>query len=94
MGMLQGEILAGPESATDSPTAVIALESAAPPSAIGRRRAEIADLARRVWVGAVLKRPVLFWVMANEFDPAWLPTTLTSAWFSLALITLVMLCTG
>ena len=59
------------------------------------RRAEIADLARRVTVGAVLTAPVLFGVMARDFfHPAWLPVILTSAWFALALITPVMLYTG
>ena len=59
------------------------------------RRAEIADLARRVSVGAVLTAPVLFGVMARDFfHPAWLPGILTNAWFALALITPVMLYTG
>ncbi|QUW85532.1 heavy metal translocating P-type ATPase (plasmid) [Streptomyces mirabilis] len=59
------------------------------------RRAEIADLARRVWVGAVLTAPVLFGVMAEDFfHPGWLPGILTNAWFSLALIAPVMLYTG
>jgi Cu+-exporting ATPase len=59
------------------------------------RRSEIADLARRVWVGAVLTAPVLFGVMAGEFfHPAWLPAILTDPWFSLALITPVMVYTG
>ncbi|MBN0043068.1 heavy metal translocating P-type ATPase [Streptomyces actuosus] len=59
------------------------------------RRVEIADLARRVWFGAVLTAPVLFGVMAEEFfHPAWLPGVLTDPWFSLALITPVMFYTG
>ncbi len=59
------------------------------------RRAEIADLTRRVIVGAVLTAPVLFGVMAREFfHPAWLPAILTNAWFALALITPVMFWTG
>jgi P-type Cu+ transporter len=59
------------------------------------RRAEIADLARRVTVGAVLTAPVLFGVMASDFfHPAWLPAILTNPWFALALITPVMLYTG
>jgi P-type Cu+ transporter len=59
------------------------------------RRAEIADLARRVTVGAVLTAPVLFGVMASDFfHPGWLPGILVNAWFALALITPVMIYTG
>ena len=59
------------------------------------RRAEIADLARRVVVGAVLTAPVLFGVMAEDFfHPGWLPGILTNAWFALALIAPVLVYTG
>ena len=59
------------------------------------RRAEIADLARRVVVGAVLTIPVLFGVMAKDFFHAtWLPSLLTNPWFALALITPVFVYTG
>ena len=59
------------------------------------RRAEIADLARRVAVGTVLTIPVLFGVMASDFfHPAWLPAILINAWFALAMITPVLLYTG
>jgi P-type Cu+ transporter len=59
------------------------------------RRAEIADLSRRVLLGAVLTSPVLFGVMAKDFfHPAWLPAILTNPWFALALITPVFLYTG
>jgi P-type Cu+ transporter len=59
------------------------------------RRAEIADLAWRVTVGAVLTAPVLFGVMARDFfHPAWLPAILTNAWFAFALIAPVMVYTG
>ena len=59
------------------------------------RRAEMADLARRVVVGAVLTVPVLFGVMAKDFfHPAWLPAILTNDWFSLALIAPVFFYTG
>src|SRR5207342_1513073 len=45
------------------------------------RRAEIADLARRVVVGAVLTAPVLFAVMAHEvFGAAWVPGVLLNRW--------------
>ena len=60
------------------------------------RRAEIADLSRRVIVGAVLTAPVLFATMVGEFanDPSWLPAFLLNGWFQLGLITPVMLYTG
>jgi P-type Cu+ transporter len=59
------------------------------------RRAEIADLARRVVVGAVLTAPVLFAVMANEvFKVGWVPGVLLNHWVQLALITPVMFYTG
>jgi Cu+-exporting ATPase len=59
------------------------------------RRAEIADLARRVIVGAVLTAPVLFVVMAHEvFGAAWVPGVLLDRWLQLALITPVMFYTG
>jgi Cu+-exporting ATPase len=59
------------------------------------RRAEIADLARRVVIGAVLTVPALFGVMVKDFLHAtWLPDLHTNPWFALALITPVFLYTG
>ena len=59
------------------------------------RRAEIADLARRVIVGGVLTLPVLFAVMAHDlFKAGWVPSVLLNHWFQLALITPVMFYTG
>ncbi len=59
------------------------------------RRAEIADLTRRVAVGAVLTLPVLFAVMAHElFGADWVPGRLLNHWLQLALITPVMFYTG
>jgi Cu+-exporting ATPase len=59
------------------------------------RRAEIADLSRRVAVGAILTAPVLFAVMASEvFKAAWVPDVLLDPWLQLALIAPVMLYTG
>ncbi|MEW6060133.1 MAG: heavy metal translocating P-type ATPase [Actinomycetota bacterium] len=58
-------------------------------------RAEIADLTRRVAVGAILAAPVLFAVMVGDYlNPSWLPEILSNHWFQLALITPVMLYTG
>ncbi|MFI2716460.1 heavy metal translocating P-type ATPase [Streptomyces collinus] len=59
------------------------------------RLAEIADLTRRVAIGAVLTAPVLFAVMAHElFGADWVPGWLLNHWLQLALITPVMFYTG
>jgi Cu+-exporting ATPase len=62
---------------------------------MAERRAEIADLTRRVIIGALLTAPVLFAVMAHElFGADWVPALLLNHWVQLALITPVMLYTG
>src|SRR6266702_5982756 len=62
---------------------------------VTERRAEIADLTRRVIVGAVLTAPVLFAVMAHEvFGAAWIPAALLNHWVQLALVTPVMFYAG
>ena len=62
---------------------------------MAERRAEIADLTRRVVVGALLTAPVLFAVMAHElFGADWVPALLLNHWVQLALITPVMFYTG
>jgi P-type Cu+ transporter len=59
------------------------------------RRAEIADLTRRLIVGVVLTAPVLVAVMAHEvFKATWVPGLLLNHWVQLALITPVMFYTG
>ncbi|HEV2027738.1 MAG TPA: heavy metal translocating P-type ATPase [Candidatus Dormibacteraeota bacterium] len=59
------------------------------------RKNEIADLSRRVVVGALLTAPVLFAAMADGFlHPAWLPPILLNHWLQLALITPVMFYSG
>jgi Cu+-exporting ATPase len=59
------------------------------------RRAEIADLSRRVLVGAILTAPVLFAAMASDvFGATWVPDFLLNHWVQLALITPVMIYTG
>jgi P-type Cu+ transporter len=59
------------------------------------RKAEIADLTRRVLIAAVLTAPVLFAVMVGKFLPASGPTSLLlNRWVQLALITPVMLYAG
>ena len=59
------------------------------------RKTEIADLSRRVIVGALLTAPVLFAAMADGFlHPSWLPQILLNHWLQLALITPVMFYSG
>jgi Cu+-exporting ATPase len=59
------------------------------------RRREIADLARRVTLGALLSAPVVVAVMAHElFDATWVPEVLLNRWAQLALITPVMAYAG
>ena len=57
--------------------------------------AEIADLRRRVIVGAVLTLPVFLSVMAHDlFGATWVPPLLMLPWFQFLLITPVMVYTG
>ena len=59
------------------------------------RRAEIADLARRVALGAVLSAPVVFAVMASElFHVTWVPGPMMNRWLQLGLVAPVMLWAG
>jgi len=66
----------------------------APDTETAERRAEIADLARRVITGAALTLPVLYAVMAHDVFGAWVPAVLLNPWVQLALITPVMFYTG
>ena len=59
------------------------------------RNAEIADLTRRVIVGAVLTAPVLLAAMTESFlHLSWLPPILLNHWLHLALVTPVMFYSG
>lgn len=58
------------------------------------RRAEIADLTRRVVIGTVLTVPVLYAVMAQPLGAHWVPAILLNHWVQLALITPVMFYVG
>ena len=56
---------------------------------------EIADLRRRVIVGAVLTLPVFLSVMAHDlFGAMWVPELLLAPWFQFLLVTPVMIYTG
>jgi len=87
-GVSAEEIPAGPSAGGIEATAGVDTEEA-------ERRAEIADLARRVIVGAVLTAPVLFAVIAHDlFGATWVPGVLLNHWVQLALITPVMFYAG
>jgi Cu+-exporting ATPase len=92
--LLNGRPAATEEAAAEPPADDIQATSGQDTEA-AERRAEIADLARRVVVGAVLTAPVLFAVMAHEvFGATWVPGGLLNRWVQLALITPVMFYTG
>ncbi|MBX3309376.1 MAG: heavy metal translocating P-type ATPase [Cryobacterium sp.] len=56
---------------------------------------EIANLSRRVIVGAVLTLPVFLSVMAHDvFGASWVPPLLLAPWFQFLLVTPVMFYTG
>lgn len=59
------------------------------------RRVEVADLARRLVVGALLTAPVVFAVMGRDvFGADWIPMWLMNHWLQLGLIAPVMLWVG
>ena len=59
------------------------------------RRAEMADLSRRVALGALLTAPVFFATMASDvLGATWVPEILLDPWLQLALIAPVMLYAG
>ncbi len=83
----------GPAAGSPAPVAPAAVEVEA--AQAQERRAEIADLTRRVLIGAILTVPVLFAVMAHEvFGAGWVPSLLLNHWLQLALIAPVMFYTG
>jgi Cu+-exporting ATPase len=106
MNMVHGTLLVDPAGDAPAPPEV-GERTAAPASGEGpspadaeagqaaERRAEIADLTRRVTIGAVLTAPVLFAGMAHSvFGASWVPGLLLNNWLQLALITPVMFYTG
>ncbi|MGH2540053.1 MAG: heavy metal translocating P-type ATPase, partial [Actinomycetota bacterium] len=76
--------------ATDQPGSGAAAEG----EEEAERRREVADLSRRVLVGAVLSVPVVGAVMAEEFFGLDVPAFLMEPWVQLALIAPVFVYTG
>ncbi|MGH3434782.1 MAG: heavy metal translocating P-type ATPase [Thermocrispum sp.] len=108
MNMVHGAVLVEP-SGGDSQTPVAMEEPSRPAESAepekdrtedagdeeeAARRAEVADLTRRVVVGAVLTTPVVVAVMLHEFFDIAVPGLLLNPWWQLALITPVMFYTG
>jgi Cu+-exporting ATPase len=109
MNMIHGTLVVEPDGRPADPhppgDAVVAAPSTSPvaegaaaedeAAQAAERRAEIADLTRRVLVGAVLTSPVLFAVMAHDlFGADWVPGILLNHWVQLVLISPVMVYTG
>ena len=110
MNMVHGTLIVEPASTAVEATSTLPAESvtagssngldAAPPTdaadtEAADRKVEIADLTRRVAVGALLTAPVLFAAMTDSFlHLSWLPPFLLSHWLQLALITPVMFYSG
>ncbi|MGV3714038.1 heavy metal translocating P-type ATPase [Pseudolysinimonas sp.] len=90
-------LLEAPSAAeADGPADVGASEAADPSDLEAAEHAkEIADLRRRVIVGALLTLPVFLAVMAHDlFGAMWVPELLLAPWFQFALVTPVMFYTG
>src|SRR5215472_1605811 len=99
MNMVHGTLVVEPAGGRETAPVHFAPEPPAPTAApevgvggedheAAERRAEIADLTRRIVVAAVLTAPVLFAVMAGGLVPVGI---LANHWVQLALITPVML---
>jgi Cu+-exporting ATPase len=109
MNMIHGRLIVEPGTVTGDPGPAATTRSAtqsvvgtseraaveAETAQAAERQTEIADLTRRLTVGAVLTTPVLFAVMVDSlFNAGWVPAWLLNHWLQLALITPVMLYTG
>ncbi|TNU73002.1 heavy metal translocating P-type ATPase [Miniimonas arenae] len=87
----------GGETATTAvggPVALHVAEDESVDAEAAERASEIADLRRRVIIGAVLTFPVLVAVMAHELFGAMWPGVLLEPWLQLLLIAPVMVYTG
>ena len=99
---VRGEVATPPaheDDATSAASPVTAYDSGGDTATVDAeeedRRAEIADLKRRVLWGAVLTTPVALTVMLTEFfNVTWVPSVLMNHWLQFALVAPVMAYTG
>jgi Cu+-exporting ATPase len=99
MNMIHGSLVIEGEPVTSAPATAASRAAATDTVDLdaegAAHRTELADLARRVLVGAVLTLPVFVAVMAMElFDASWVPEPLLEPWVQLAMIAPVMLWVG
>ena len=94
--VLEGEAIAPSESESpDSADQAEQGDAADLDAEEASHRAELADLTRRVVIGAALTLPVFVAVMAMEaFDAMWVPEVLLEPWVQLAMILPVMAWVG
>ena len=86
---------AEPVTTASSNGATAARPADAADTEAAERKSEIADLTRRVIVGALLTAPILFAAMTDSFlRVSWVPQLLLNHWFQLTLITPVMFYSG
>jgi Cu+-exporting ATPase len=96
MNMLHGSLLIEGD-AIDEPATMADAEDSGDDEDVetAARRAEVADLSRRLIIGAVLTAPVLFAVMGRDgFGAEWIPMWLMNHWLQFALIAPVMAWVG
>jgi Cu+-exporting ATPase len=99
MNMLHGQLVVEGEpvasTASATPTEAQTADSVDLDAEGAAHRHELADLGRRVLVGAALTLPVFVAVMAMEvFDATWVPEALLEPWVELAMIAPVMVWVG
>jgi Cu+-exporting ATPase len=100
MNMVHGTLVVEAGQGTDANGRNGSLTEATPPEAsspgeeqaegldseTAERKAEIADLTRRISVGTVFTAPVLYAVLVGLVHPGWVPAVLLNHWVQLGLI--------
>ncbi len=93
--VIEGQPVEGAPASSGSVTSATAGDTVDLDAEGAAHRVELADLSRRVLVGAALTLPVFVAVMAMElFDATWVPEPLLEPWVQLAMITPVMVWVG
>jgi len=88
-----GHVEPAPVMPAQAPTAE-RQELDSPDAEAAERKAEIADLTRRVVVAAIFTAPVLYAALVGLVEPAWVPAVLLNRWVQLVLITPVFFYSG